>query len=335
MSEEKSKNPYLAFIESDEAPASKPAPKPVEVYEKPLPFANAPESTEESKPASNPYIAIVDAPEENKSFFDEQKVKEAMYGAGAGAAYKIHQARTDARGGPKTFIDPNAPMSTRGLQSYLNSQISPKYNLQLRQLERIVGTELRTMSEVQQAIKFIQGQEAQRIAKTITDPAGVKRNIYTTIPGRQPVDLGPYERTMANRVKTTATAAMPATAKVARGAVAGAAGLPMAVEMYKQDEPTDWTQWSSLLGSGLGMTRSGPLGLAGVAMQAPYIVKHAPEISAGLGLGEINPSVFGGAPEALSVQEETIPEHPSMRKMREESKAGAGRGFVNPPPALP
>lgn len=333
MSDEKSKNPYLAFIEADEAPRAQPA-ESVEPATSTQAMPQEPMVTEPPT-SSNPYINIMNAEEEKKSILDEQVAKEALAGAGAGAAYKVHQMRVDARGGPKTFIDPNAPMTSKGLQAYLNSQISPKYNLPLKQLERVVGTELRTMSEVQQALKFIQGEEAQRVAKTITDPTGMKRNIYRTIPGREPVDLSAYERSIANKAMAAAKATPPVVGKIARGAVAGAAGVPMAIQMYKQEEPTDWTQWSSLVGSGLGMTRSGPLGAAGLAMQAPYIVKHAPEISAGLGLGEINPTAFGGAPEALSLQEETIPEHESMRRMREASKAGAGRGFVNPPLALP
>lgn len=340
MSKEKDSNPYLAFIddEQDERKA-RPSSSAVQMVPEASP-AITPEPTTEreetSTSDSNPYIKIIEAGEdEQKSLMENQKVKEALAGAAVGAAYKANQMRKDVRGGPRTFVDPNMPMSSRGLQAYLNSQISPKYNLPLKGLERVVGTELRTMAEVQQALKFIQGQETQRVAKTITDPSGVKRNIYRTIPGTPPVDMSPYERTFANKAASVMRATPPVVGNVTRGAVAGAAGAPMAIQMMQQNEPTDWTQWSSLIGSGLGMTRSGPLGLAGIAMQAPYIVKHADEISRGLGLGEINPTAFGGAPEALSIQEETMPEHPSVRKMKEESKVGAGRGFVNPPFALP
>lgn len=328
---EKDKNPYLAFIDDGDKEVKPTPPSPnIQIKtDEPLP------SPDVQSGGDNPYLAFVEKEEEKKPLLEQQKVQEALYGAGAGALYKAHQIRQDIRGGAKTFVDPNMPMSAKGLQSYLNSQISPKFNLPLKGLETLVGKEIRTMSDVQEALKFIQGQEAQRVAKSITDRAGTTRNIYTTIPGREPVDLSEFEKTLLNRATTTAKAASPMAGSLMRGAVAGAAAAPMAIQMYRQQEPTDWTQWSSLLGSGLGLTRSGPLGLVGAAMQAPYIVKHAPEISAGLGLGEINPTMFGGSSEALTTQEDMLPEHPSVKKMKEESKAGAGRGFVNPPFALP
>lgn len=322
MSDQDQNNPYLAFIEEDQSTPSK------EVAPVKQPDANTESATSDDQ---NPYMSLSNAEEEPTSILDNQKVKEVLGGAALGAAHKVHQMRVDAKNPKAVVLDPNAQMSAKGLQSYLNSQLNSKYNISLKQLEGIVGSELRTMSDVQDALKFVQGQEAQRIAKSITSPIGVKRNIYTTVPGREALDLSQFERTLPNRVLSAAKATPPVLGKIGRGAVAGAAAVPMAVEMMRQEEPTDWTQWSSLLGSGLGLTRSGPLGIAGLAMQAPYIVKHAPEISAGLSLGEINPTMFGASPEALDVQDTTIPDV----EPQNARKAGYGRGFMNPPLALP
>lgn len=286
-------NPYLAFVDAEEVPHTNVA-TPAKV-ETPVVVEDKPEPREDYY--VNPYLSFL-GDEEEKSLLEKQPVKEAMYGAVAGAAYKAHQMRADAKNAPRVAPDMNKPMSSRGLQSYLNSQINAKYSIPLKRLEEITGKPIRTMAEVQQAVKFIQGEPVRR--EPIADVSGKKVPIYRTTPGREPYDLKEFERTLGKQLISTAKAAPPVLGGMGRGAVAGAAMLPMAVQMTKQEEPTDWTQWSSLIGSGLGLTRSGPLtGLLGLGMQAPYIAKHAQEISSGLGLGEINPTVFGGAPEAL------------------------------------
>jgi hypothetical protein len=48
------------------------------------------------------------------------------------------------------------------------------------------------------------------------------------------------------------------------------------------------------------MTFGGPkLGVAGALAQWPYIVKHRDELARALTLGDINPTMFAGSPEAL------------------------------------
>lgn len=288
-------NPYLAFIDKkEEAPAPVVAPVAAPVVAEPV----APR--EEKKPQGedyyvNPYLSFLDG-EEKKGILDNQKVLEAGAGAAAGAAYKAHQMKADAKA-QRTVQDPNRAMSSRGVQAYLNSQIPAKYNLPLKDLEKLVGKEIRTMAEVQAALKFIQGESPKRVQHV--DVSGKPVNVFTTTPGREPMDLSDYERTFGKRVASTIRATPTVAGQLARGAASGAVMAPMAIQMLKQQEPVDLTQGASLLGSTLGMTRSGPLGALGLALQIPYIAKHGQEISSGLSLGEINPTVFGGAPEAL------------------------------------
>jgi hypothetical protein len=88
-------------------------------------------------------------------------------------------------------------------------------------------------------------------------------------------------------------------AKVGMGTVGGALTGLQGYNMATQKEPVDWSQYLSLLGN-LGITFGGPkLGTVGGLAQIPYAVKHREDIARGMGLGEINPTAFGGAPEAL------------------------------------
>jgi hypothetical protein len=168
----------------------------------------------------------------------------------------------------------------------------------LKELERMTGMPIRTPKEAQAAIDFVRSKGPERVAKVIKDPkTGVERKIYPqAIPAREMTDLSKFERGPIRQfLGNAATATAPVAMRTAQGAAAGATALPMAFEMYRQKEPTDWTQWMSLLGSGLMASRTGPLALAGMAMQAPYITKNKERIAAGLGLGDINPSIFGGS----------------------------------------
>jgi hypothetical protein len=87
--------------------------------------------------------------------------------------------------------------------------------------------------------------------------------------------------------------------KVGQGTVGGALTGAQAYNMATQPQPVDWTQYLSLLGN-MGITFGGPrLGTMGGLAQIPYAIKHREEIARGMGLGEISPTAFGGAPEAL------------------------------------
>jgi hypothetical protein len=263
------------------------------------------EAQDSQEPAKkNPYAGLEE--DEDRKPQPSTVPKEAAIGAAAGSLYGLRKGIREARA-PQPAVIPTAVPTSTGLQSYINSQLPPNIFIPIKDLERITGMPVRTMAEAQQAIRFVQGQGAERVAKVITNPkTGEKRNIYQqAIPGREPVNLGSFERgPIRQALGAAATATAPVAARTLQGAAAGAAGLPMALEMYRQKEPTDWTQWMSLLGSGLMTSRAGPLAAAGMAMQAPYITKNKERIAAGLGLGDINPSMFGGA-EAFNPIDET------------------------------
>jgi hypothetical protein len=284
-----------------------PSAAPSTVPNKPTAAPSTVQLTPDAASDSGEFIFVSPTAQEKKK--KEFSPEAAGIGAMAGATYKAKQMASQ-EGSPRgtSYFTPDANLDAKGLQAYLNSQINQKYNLPLGELERIVGTKINTPAQVQAAVKFIQGSEAQRVPNVVTNSAGQKRVIgYKQIPGQPAYDLSPYEKTLLSRAKDVGRAAIPAAGEVSRGALAGAVMAPMAYQMLTQKEPTDWTQWMSLFGSGLGMTRSGPLGLVGTAMQAPYIVKHANEIAGGLGFGEINPTAFGGAPEALETPIRPLP----------------------------
>lgn len=221
-------------------------------------------------------------------------------GAGTGAAYKVMQTGKDAQA-PITY-DPNMPMNKRGLESYVASQISPKYELPIKELEKITGLPVRTMKEAQAAINFIQGEKAKRTAKPHTDVSGLTRYTYTSEPGRQPYDLSAYERGLLQRLKSTASPSVPYMKSAGQGAVAGAIMLPQALDIGNdilKKQTIEKEKLMSLIGSGLMMSRSPLAILSGMGLQAPYAVKHGEEILQNMGLGEINPTAFGGSPEAL------------------------------------
>jgi hypothetical protein len=86
--------------------------------------------------------------------------------------------------------------------------------------------------------------------------------------------------------------------KVGMGTLGGALTGLQGYNMATQNKPIDWSQYLSLLGN-LGITFGGPrLGVVGGMAQIPYAIKHREDIARGMTMGDINPTVFGGAPES-------------------------------------
>jgi hypothetical protein len=86
--------------------------------------------------------------------------------------------------------------------------------------------------------------------------------------------------------------------KAGVGALGGALTGLQAYNMATQDKPLDWSHYLSLLGN-LGVTFGGPkIGTIGGLAQIPYAIKHRDELAHGMTYGDINPTVFGGMPEA-------------------------------------
>lgn len=194
---------------------------------------------------------------------------------------------------------PTAPMTRGGLQNYLNSQIPANIRLPLDELERLTGgNKIRTMSEVQNALKAIQEVKAERVAKTLSiDPVtGTPRQVFSTTPGRPAVDLTPYQvkpvgpirQALGQETKMiteTGKSVLPSVGKIGFGALGGANALMqgydaanMAKRMYEQGDPS-WQDWARLasksastVGGGLSMLPFGVTQAVGLGLQAPEMV---------------------------------------------------------------
>jgi hypothetical protein len=63
----------------------------------------------------------------------------------------------------------------------------------------------------------------------------------------------------------------------------------------KTNRPLDWTDYTALGGGPLAMFGRRLLGPIGLGMQLPYALRHSNEVAAGMGMGDINPTAFGGS----------------------------------------
>jgi hypothetical protein len=189
--------------------------------------------------------------------------------------------------------NPTKPMARWGLQNYLNSQISPNLKMPLSELEKVSGgNKIRTMAEVQNALKAIQEVKSERVAKTasINPATGQPRQIFTTTPGRSAVDLSKYERTpgvLANVSEEAANAgrivkgALPSVGRVGVGALGGAlagAQLHDAFSDYLKEGkdlhmPSGRTaaKFASGAGGALSVLPFGVTQGAGLLLQAPEL----------------------------------------------------------------
>ena len=123
-----------------------------------------------------------------------------------------------------------------------------------------------------------------------------------------PAQQTPSADQMASRIRAASTRAR----MLQRGAnvgVRGAFGAPLAAQGYgmaTQEEPTDWQQWLSLFGGGLGtfgpltsklpfMGRVPVAGPVGALAQVPYAIKHREEIARGMTLPDVlDPALLTG-----------------------------------------
>jgi len=188
-------------------------------------------------------------------------------------------------------MDPSEPMSRmalqKGLQNYLSSQISPNIKLSLTELERLVGTKIRTMSEVQQALKAIQTVKPERapVTRSVDPETKMARKIYRTTPGRPGVDLSAYEvaprgpiRAAIGREAQAAGELMrgvaPSIGRVALGGLGGVSAATQGYDAYEQFRkegmsPRTASKAAAALGGGLMMLPFGITQGAGMALQAP------------------------------------------------------------------
>jgi hypothetical protein len=198
------------------------------------------------------------------------------------------------------------PQSRASLQRYLNSQIAEDLRIPLKELEKVAGNgkPVRTMSEVQDALAYIKGTPSERVAKTTSiDPkTGLPKQIFTTTPGRAPVDLSAYQHTptMMTRAADQAAhgadivkGALPSVARVGVGALGGALAGSQLYDAFKEYDyhnkglhmPTarNAAQFASGAGGALSMLPFGVTQGAGLVLQAPEMAYQAYE-----GLKELN-----------------------------------------------
>ncbi len=192
------------------------------------------------------------------------------------------------------------PQSRASLQRYLNSQLEEGLRIPLSEFEKVAGggKQVRTMSEIQDALANIKEVPEQKITKPVYKPQayGSPTLVNTgkvtpaTIPGRPAIDLSAYKYnpTMVNRAVDQAThaadvvkGALPSVGRVGIGALGGAlAGKQLydAFDQYKKEGEglhmpslRNAAQFSSGLGGAVGMLPFGATQIIGGALQVPEL----------------------------------------------------------------
>lgn len=270
------------------------------------------EKTEEKKDEAKDEAVKPDAgetvPASSAAGADENKIMSVVGGAtGAKLAGSIEtgkralpllQGLYEKATGNTDYM--NRPQSRASLQRYLNSQIAEDLRLPLKDLEKVAGNgkPVRTMSEVQAALANIKGSPSERVAKTTSiDPkTGQPRQIFTTIPGKAPIDLSAYQHTptvltraadQAAQAGEVVKGALPSVARVGVGALGGALAGSQLYDAFKEYDyqgkglrmPTarNAAQFASGFGGALSMLPFGVTQGAGLVLQAPELGYQAYE----------------------------------------------------------
>lgn len=232
---------------------------------------------------------------------DRTKVEMGL-GATVGAVVgnrqrKAEAVKTQALEDKYAHLPPEArPVNPIALQKYINSQFS--VSIPLDKLKEVTGMDIRTMKEVQEARRMIEGREATR-EPVYKEVDGRKTPVsYRSTPAQQPIDISMYgsEPSIATKIKdaiasgtkSAATSALKYLSPIAGGAVA----LPQlagATTDYLQNKPVDPTQVMSGVGGLAMMSGKTPFGVAGGLAQLPYAFKHSDEIAKNQRLSELVP----------------------------------------------
>jgi hypothetical protein len=238
-------------------------------------------------------------------------------------ALPLIQGLYDRATGSDQFM--NRPQSRASLQKYLNSQLAEDIRIPLKELEKVSGgNPVRTMSEVQAALSNIQGSPSERVAKktSVNPSTGQPRKIYTTTPGKAPVDLSAYQHTptIATRIADKAAqgsdivkSALPSVGRVGFGALGGANAAVSGYEAWelaqklKEMKDPRWTDYARLAsktmataGGALSMVPLGWSQVIGAGLQAP---------EAAISLGE---QAYGGL-KALNERRKNAPQEDTDR----------------------
>lgn len=228
-------------------------------------------------------------------------------------------------------IDINKPVSRMALQNWLNSMLqsnSQNVRLPVSELERITGKQIRTMGELGEAYRAIQAVEEQKVTKPMVKMVEGRPGVFeqtgrmtsSTIPGREAVDLTPYEvkskgpltRAVGQQMQTAGEVVRSALPSVGRVALGGLGGANAAVQGYdawelaqklKENKNPSWkdygrvgTKSMAALGGALSTIPLGITQPVGFALQAP---------EAAIALGE---SAYQGAKELTRRRKEATRE---------------------------
>ena len=234
------------------------------------------------------------------------EVPAALAGAGVSAGLELgHGAYTIKNNlinqALRQPVNPNKPITRTGLNAYMPSQLPEDLrSMHLSDLENEVTkarqlkdpkagkVKLRTMSEVQDAIKEVKGSPAERVAKTTSvDPrTGQPKKIYSIKEGSAPIDLAKYkvnpDTPILNKVvgvaKNAKTFVAPQLMKLGSGALGGLGALSSANDFKNEYEKHGLNNWRTIakgagtLGGGLMMVPSPWTEIPGAALSAVGMV---------------------------------------------------------------
>jgi len=199
------------------------------------------------------------------------------------------------------------PMDAASLQRYINSQFS--VSIPVDKLEELTGMPVRTMREVQEARRVVEGSPASR-EPVVKDVNGRRTTVsYRNVPAQAPLDISAFaaqEPTFMSKVgnaisggaRNFANTAMNWARPIAGGMVA-APQLMEAGTDYARNKPVDPTQVLSGVGGLAMMSRTPVVSQAGALAQLPYAIKHRDEIARSLSWHDVNPTAFPiGSPGA-------------------------------------
>jgi hypothetical protein len=262
-------------------------------------------------------------------YFSDAKLTEMGLGAVAGAFVSNRQRKAQARNAEAEVqriasLPPEMrPVNPAALQRYINSQFSVE--IPLKKLNELTGMDIRTMKEVQDARRIIEGTDAQR-EPVVKDVNGRRTTVsYRSTPGQSPIDISSFAKdppSIAHRIGSAIAngtkSAVAGTYNRMSPVVGGAVAVPQLMDAgtdYIRNKPVDPTQVASGLGGVGMMTGNKTLGALGAIAQLPYAIKHKDEILKNMNMNDINPLAFpAGTAESTSSPMDEPMSFGAMRK---------------------
>jgi hypothetical protein len=200
-------------------------------------------------------------------------------------------------------VDMDKPVSKLALQNWLNSMLQSNgqnVKLPISELEKLTGKKIRTMSEVGDAYRDIQEIKETKITKPMVKMVEGRPGVFeqtgrmttSTIPGREAIDLTPYEtkrtgpirQAIGNQLQTASEvtkSALPSVGRVGVGALGGALAGSQLYDAFKEYDlqgkglrmPTarNAAQFASGAGGALSVLPFGITQVVGGALQVPEL----------------------------------------------------------------